>query len=166
MTGTGIHILDAFVNTGGPVRRRPGAVHVDARRSHDPRDTVSALFRFENGMSGFLGAGAAVAFLLARARIRRCRIGRSDRRNRGRRARRVARSSAANSLRSIRCSHEFDAFADAVAGRAPYPITPAEMVDTIGGVRGRSLASMEHRRAGASRICKTRAESCADVSDG
>ena len=26
---------------------------------------------------------------------------------------------------------EFDAFADAVAGRNPYPITPAEMVNTI-----------------------------------
>jgi predicted dehydrogenase len=26
---------------------------------------------------------------------------------------------------------EFDAFADAVAGHDPYPITPAEMVNTI-----------------------------------
>jgi predicted dehydrogenase len=26
---------------------------------------------------------------------------------------------------------EFDAFADAVTGRAPYPITPAEMINTI-----------------------------------
>ncbi|HET9405330.1 MAG TPA: hypothetical protein VFO57_12180, partial [Burkholderiales bacterium] len=26
---------------------------------------------------------------------------------------------------------EFDAFADAVTGRAPYPVTPAEMVNTI-----------------------------------
>jgi predicted dehydrogenase len=26
---------------------------------------------------------------------------------------------------------EMDAFADAVGGRAPYPITPAEMVNTI-----------------------------------
>ena len=26
---------------------------------------------------------------------------------------------------------EIDAFADAVAGRAPYPITPSEMVNTI-----------------------------------
>ena len=26
---------------------------------------------------------------------------------------------------------EFDAFADAVAGRSPYSVTPAEMVDTI-----------------------------------
>ena len=29
---------------------------------------------------------------------------------------------------------EFEAFADAVAGRAPYPITPNEMVDTIGAL--------------------------------
>ena len=28
---------------------------------------------------------------------------------------------------------EIDAFSDAVAGRAPYPITPGEMVNTIAG---------------------------------
>jgi hypothetical protein len=30
----------------------------------------------------------------------------------------------------------FDAFADAVEGRAPYPITPTEMVNTIAAFQG------------------------------
>ena len=40
---------------------------------------------------------------------------------------------------------EFAAFADAVAGHAPYPITAAEMVDTIGAFEAiaRSIATGE-----------------------
>src|SRR4029079_3689790 len=61
MTGTGIHLLDAFVNLGGPVSRVQ-AQFMSKRGGHDPRDTVSALFRFENGVSGFLGAVRASPF--------------------------------------------------------------------------------------------------------
>ncbi len=55
MTGTGIHLLDAFVGIAGPVK----SVHaqfIERRGGHDPRDTVSVLFELAGGMSGTLGA--------------------------------------------------------------------------------------------------------------
>jgi predicted dehydrogenase len=93
---------------------------------------VSVLFRFENGISGFLGAVRASPFywrihvfgdnasaeaLGETQVIVRHGGGKTD----------VQDFPKLDSLLA-----EFDAFADAVSGAAPYPITPAEMVDTIG----------------------------------
>jgi predicted dehydrogenase len=130
MTGTGIHILDAFVNIGGPVSR-VDAQFIARRGGHDPRDTVSVLFRFANELSGFLGAvrpspfywrvqvfgdEGSVEALGETQVVVRSRGGRVEARE----------FPKIDSLRA-----EFDAFADAVAGDAPYPITPSEMVNTI-----------------------------------
>lgn len=135
MTGTGIHVLDAFVNAAGPVAR-VDAQFVSTRGGHDPRDTISALFRFRNQISGFLGAvrpspfywrvhaigdEGSVEALGETQVVIRTRGGRMEVRN----------FEKVDSLLA-----EFDAFADAVAGRAPYPITPAEMVDTIAAFQG------------------------------
>jgi predicted dehydrogenase len=133
MTGTGIHILDAFVNVAGPVADAQ-AQFVSMRPDPDPRDTISVLFRFENGLSGFLGAvraspfywrvhvfgdeGSAEAIGEAQL-IVRSRGGKIE----------VKDYPPRDSLLA-----EFEAFADAAAGRAPYPITPSEMVDTIGAL--------------------------------
>ncbi len=130
MTGTGIHILDAFVSLAGPVAR------VDARFAsmqggHDPRDTISVLFRFKNGMSGVLGAVRPSPFYWRVHAFGDCgsaeALGETET---------VVRCSGAPverktyaAMDSIRA--EFDAFALAVEGGAPYPITPAEMTATI-----------------------------------
>jgi len=130
MTGTGIHLLDAFANIAGR------AVDVNAqfavrRAGHDPRDTVSVLFRFANGMTGFLGAVRASPFywrvhvfgdagsaeaLGENELVVRTRGGRIER----------STYPAVDSLLA-----EFDAFADAAAGVAPYPVSLDEMSDTI-----------------------------------
>jgi predicted dehydrogenase len=130
MTGTGIHILDAFANVAGPAERIT-AQFISHREGADPRDTVSALFRFNNGISGFLGAVRAsplyfrvhvfgdegsVEALDETRTIVRLRGGKTEVRD-------------FPKIDSVLA--EIDAFADAVAGRAPYPITTAEMVDTI-----------------------------------
>jgi predicted dehydrogenase len=142
MTGTGIHLLDAFVNLGGPVAQIQ-AQFMSHRGGHDPRDTVSALFRFENGLSGFLGAVRASPFywrvhvfgdagsveaIGETEVIVRLSGGKVERRE----------FPKIDSLLA-----EFDAFAAAVEGGAPYPITPAEMVNTIGAFEAtvRSLDS-------------------------
>jgi predicted dehydrogenase len=133
MTGTGIHILDAFVNLAGPVADVQSQF-VSMRPDPDPRDTISVLFRFENGLSGFLGAvraspvywrvhvfgdeGSAEAIGETQL-IVRSRGGKTD----------VKEFPPRDSLLA-----EFEAFADAVEGRAPYPITTGEMVDTIGAL--------------------------------
>ena len=142
MTGTGIHILDAFVSMAGPVAE-VSARFASMRGGHDPRDTISVLFRFKNGMSGTLGAvrpspfywrvhafgdkGSAEALGETELVVRRS----------GKTIERTVHP-AIDSLRA-----EFDAFAQAVAGGAPYPITPAEMTATIAAFEGiiESIAS-------------------------
>jgi predicted dehydrogenase len=130
MTGTGIHLLDAFVNLGGPIAE-VRAMFMSHRGGHDPRDTVSALMRYESGVSGFLGAVRAspvywrvhvfgdegsVEALGETEVVVRTRGGKTERRQ----------LVKIDSLQA-----ELDAFADAVGGRKPYPITPVEMVETI-----------------------------------
>lgn len=130
MTGTGIHILDAFANIAGPAEKIT-AQFIAHREGADPRDTVSVLFRFKNGISGFLGAVRAsplyfrihvfgdegsVEALDETRTIIRLKGGKTE----------VKDFPKIDSI----CA-EIDAFADAVAGVAPYPITTAEMVNTI-----------------------------------
>lgn len=130
MTGTGIHLLDAFVGLGGPVAEVTARV-ASFRPGHDPRDAASVMFRFASGLSGYFGlvraspfywrvhvfgdAGSAEAIGETEVVIRSCG-GKVERRE-------------FPKVDSIRA--EFDAFADAAAGRNAYPITPAEMVNTI-----------------------------------
>jgi predicted dehydrogenase len=130
MTGTGIHLLDAFVGLGGPVAEVNAQV-VAFRPGRDPRDAASVIFRFASGLSGYFGLVRASPFywrvhvfgdegsveaLGETQVIVRLRGGKAE----------VRDFEKVDSLLA-----EFDAFADAVAGRAPYPITPAEMVNTI-----------------------------------
>jgi len=130
MTGTGIHLLDAFVGLGGAVSEVRAQV-ASFRPGHDPRDAASVMFRFASGLSGYFGLVRASPFYWrvhvfgdegsAEAVgetevIVRTRGGKVERRE----------FSKVDSILA-----EFDAFADAVAGRNPYPITPAEMVNTI-----------------------------------
>ncbi len=130
MTGTGIHILDAFANIAGPAEKIT-AQFIAHRSGADPRDTVSVLFKFANGISGFLGAVRAsplyfrihvfgdegsVEALDETRTIIRLKGGKTE----------VKDFPKIDSVLA-----EIDAFADAVAGVAPYPITTAEMVNTI-----------------------------------
>jgi len=130
MTGTGIHLLDAFVGLGGPVSEVKAQV-VTFRPGHDPRDAASVMFRFSSGLSGYFGLVRASPFYWrvhvfgdegsAEA------IGETEIvvRTRGGKVERREFPKVDTILAEI------DAFADAVTGRKPYPITPAEMVNTI-----------------------------------
>jgi predicted dehydrogenase len=142
MTGTGIHILDAFANIAGPAEQIT-AQFISHRSGADPRDTVSVLFRFANGISGFLGAVRAsplyfrvhvfgdegsVEALDETRTIIRLKGGKTE----------VKDFPKIDSVLA-----EMDAFADAVSGVAPYPITTGEMVDTIASFEAviRSIAA-------------------------
>ncbi len=130
MTGTGIHILDAFANIAGPAAKIT-AQFIAHREGADPRDTVSVLFKFKNNISGFLGAvrasplyfrihvfgdAGSVEALDETRTIIRLKGGKTE----------VKDFPKIDSILA-----EIDAFADAVAGVAPYPITTDEMVNTI-----------------------------------
>ncbi len=130
MTGTGIHLLDAFVGLGGAVAEVKAQV-MTFRRGHDPRDAASVMFRFANDLSGYFGLVRASPFYW-RVQVFGDEgsveaIGETDVivRTRGGKVERREFPKIDSLLAEI------DAFADAAAGRAPYPITPIEMVNTI-----------------------------------
>ena len=135
MTGTGMHLLDAFISIAGPAAEINARV-ASFRPGPDPRDTVSVVFRFANHLSGFFGAvrssplywrvhvfgdEGSVEALGETELVLRTKGGKTERRE----------LDKVDSLRA-----EFDAFADAIEGRAPYPITPEEMVNTVAAFEG------------------------------
>ena len=141
MTGAGLHVLDAFVNLVGSIAR------VDARLASrkpppDPRDAVAALVEFEGGATGLLATvRAAPMFWRVHA------FGtRGSAEARGEDTLTLARigeepqSLTFEHVDSLRVLVE--AFADAVEGKAPFPVTPPQMLDTIGAFEA-IVASIE-----------------------
>ena len=130
MTGAGIHALDSLVHLMGPLKRAHGQLIVRKPRP-DPADTVSVLLEFQNRVSGFLGTVRASPFywrvhVFGRNGSAEA-IGENEfvvRLPGGK----VERSTfeKVDTLRS-----EFEAFADAVEGRAPYPITTEQMINVV-----------------------------------
>ena len=130
MTGTGIHVLDAMVRMAGPARRVAAQLLVD-RPPPDPLDTIAAVLEFRSGISGTLAA------LRSTPSFWRVHVfGRDGSAEALGRTELVLRRSGAEpqhlhlpQVDSVRAN--LDAFADAVAGIAPYPIEPSEMVDVV-----------------------------------
>ncbi len=128
MTGCGLHALDALVDLCGPIRQ----VHAKSfapKPPPDPRDVVAVLADFQSGATGLMATvRATVPFWRvhvfgtkgsAEARdetlLRVGYIGEPPR----------ERSlTPVDSLRALA-----EAFADAVDGRAPFPITPQQLID-------------------------------------
>ena len=61
MTGAGLHILDAFLDVIGPLRRVHGQLLV-RKPPPVPRDTAALLIEFANGVSGMLATVRASPF--------------------------------------------------------------------------------------------------------
>jgi predicted dehydrogenase len=130
MTGTGIHVLDALIALAGPVRRVQ-ALLLSHKPPPNPLDSLSVLLEFTSGISGTLAAVRSTPmYLRVHAFARNASaeaLGRTDL---------VLRRSGPEPqllsfppVDSVRANLE--AFADAVAGRAPYPISMSEMLDTV-----------------------------------
>ena len=130
MTGTGIHMLDAMIRMAGPVRRVQAQL-LALKPAPDPLDTISVLLEFRSGISGIL---AAVRSTPAFWRVHV--FGRDGSAEVLGHTELVLRRSGGEPQRrhlppvdSVRAN--LDAFADAVAGIAPYPISPDEMVEVV-----------------------------------
>lgn len=131
MTGTGIHVLDAFVSLLGPVR----SVHaqlVSRKPAPGPLDTLSMLLRFENGVTGTLSAVRATPFywrLHLFGTQRSAEMLQEDTLvvHAGGQASPQRRSFPPVDMLRL----ELEAFADAIEGRAPYPIGDADMIATV-----------------------------------
>ena len=130
ITATGIHVLDAFINLIGPLRR-VNAQHILKRPPPESLDTLSLTFEFANRVSGVL-CGVRATPLFWRVHvfgnqssaeaagpnelIVRMSGGKVERRT----------FEPVNALRA-----NLEAFADAIEGRFEYPISTGQMVDVI-----------------------------------
>jgi predicted dehydrogenase len=130
MTGTGIHALDTMIAMAGPVRRVQ-ALLLSHKPPPDPLDSLSVLLEFVSGISGTLAAVRSTPLYL-----RVHAFGRNASAEALGRTQLVLRRSGADPRHltfpagdSVRTNLE--AFADAVAGRAPYPIPMSEMLATV-----------------------------------
>ena len=130
MTGTGIHMLDALIALAGPIRRVQ-VMLLSHKPPPDPLDSLSTLLEFASGVGGTLAmVRSTPAYFRLHAFGRDASaeaLGRTDL---------VVRRSGADvqvfsfpPVDSVRANLE--AFADAVAGGAPYPIPTSEMLDTV-----------------------------------
>jgi len=130
MTGAGLHALDAMVGIAGPVKRVKAQL-IERKAAPAPHDTASALLEFESGVSGLLATVRATPFywrvhafgtkgnaeVLGETEIILRMSGRPPERR---------QLPPADSVRA-----ELEAFADAAQKRAPFPVTPAQMLDTV-----------------------------------
>ncbi len=130
LTGSGIHVLDALVSYAGAARRVQAQV-VSLQPQPDPRDTITVMFEFESGASGTLAAIRSTPFYW---RIHVFGdVGSAEAldetelvvRLKGKPPERTTYEPV-DTLRA-----EFDVFADALEGRAPYPVPTAEMIATV-----------------------------------
>lgn len=138
MTGMGVHLTDSFVEMVGPIAE---VYAMTARRvfEHPSSDVVSTLVRFENGATGHLNAISATPFFMrfhvfgsagwaeARDTVHPAQEGITHLTIRRKQGEEEVRD--VPSIDAARANIE--AFADAVAGRAPYPFTADEKLHNI-----------------------------------
>ena len=130
LTGSGIHVLDALVSYAGPARQVRAQVLSLQPQPH-PLDSITVMFEFERGLSGTLAAIRSTPFYwrihLFGSTGSAEALGENELvvRLNGETPQRFSYE-AVDSLAA-----EFDAFADALAGRASYPISGDEMIATI-----------------------------------
>ena len=131
LTGAGLHVLDAFVNLAGPIRRADAKVF-SRKPPPDPRDVLAVLAEFESGVTGIM-ATVRAAPVVWRVQVF-CTGGWVE--ARGEDTLTVAHLGKEPQTQTFPHVDSLqvlvEAFADAVEGRAPFPVTPAQMLDLIG----------------------------------
>jgi predicted dehydrogenase len=142
MTGAGLHALDTLVGLVGPVRRVYARI-LERKPPPAPLDTVSALIEFADGTSGLLATVRATPFYWrihafgtrGSAEV----LGETELvlRMSGKPPRRLELDPVDSQLA------ELEAFADAIEKRAPFPIPPLQMLQTVAAFEAvvRSLAT-------------------------
>ncbi|MDB5955444.1 Gfo/Idh/MocA family oxidoreductase [Ramlibacter sp.] len=134
LTGTGIHIIDAFTGLAGPAESVTASVH-STREGKDPRDATAVLVTFRSGVQGYFAMVRATPIYWRvhvfgdRASVEALGENEVVLRHQGGRIERFT-FPPVDSIRA-----EIDAFARAIPeqGRVtePYPITVPEMVQGI-----------------------------------
>ena len=128
MTGCGLHVLDALVNLAGPIRQ----VHAKAcarKPSPDPRDVVAVLTEFASGATGLMATvRAAVPFW--RVHVFGTKGDAEARDEENLRIGYIGAPAAEHTFAPVDSLRALaEAFADAVEGRAPFPVSPRQLID-------------------------------------
>ena len=127
MTGTGIHLLDAMIRIAGPVRRAHTQL-LKIKPDPDPWDSLSVMLEFASGIGGTLAAVRSTPTYL-----RLHAFGRNGSVEAVSRSDIIIRKSGAEAQR-LRLQGpdsvwvNLEAFADAIDGRAPYPVPPDQVL--------------------------------------
>jgi predicted dehydrogenase len=141
MTGAGLHVLDAFINLAGPIRRVDARVF-SAKPPPDPRDVVAVLTQFASGATGLMATVRAAPMVWRVAVFGTQGMAEAN----GEDALTVARiggepqTKAFEHVDSLKVLVE--SFADAIEGRAPFLVSPEQMIDLIGAFEA-VIASIE-----------------------
>ena len=130
MTGAGLHILDAFLNTIGPIRRVRGQL-ITRKPPPVPRDVASLLVEFASGVSGMMATVRASPFYW-RVHV----FGdKGSAESVGEHELLVHRPNAQPEKKVFEpvdaLRHELEVFADAIEGYRPFPVSDEDMLATV-----------------------------------
>ena len=130
MTGAGLHVLDAFVNLVGPIARVDARLYTQ-KAPPDPRDVAAVLAQFRSGATGLL------ATVRAGPVYWRMHVFGTDgwAEARDETTLTVARMGRAAEVRTLApvdgLGILLEAFAAAIEGGKPFPVSPEQMLDTV-----------------------------------
>ena len=130
MTGAGLHILDAFINTIGPIQRVSGQLLV-LKPPPVPRDVATVLVQFANGVSGTIATVRATPFFW-RVHV----FGDKGSAESLGEHELVLHKSGVPPQRLVldpvdALRIELEVFADAIEGKAAFPIARSDMLGTV-----------------------------------
>ena len=143
LTGAGLHILDALINFGGPIKSVDAKLH-ERKPPPDPRDSLAVLVQFASGATG------TMATIRAAPNFWRVHVfgtkGMAEARDENTLTVSLiggeAKTYNYEPVDSLKVLAE--SFADAVEGRAPFLVSTDQMLDLIGAFEA-VLASLETR---------------------
>jgi len=131
LTGAGLHVLDALINLGGPIKSVDAKLY-EQKPPPDPRDSLALLVQFASGATGTL------ATVRAAPNIWRVHVFGSK----GMAEARDENTLTVSPIGGTSQTHTYEqvdslkvlveSFADAVEGRAPFLVSTGQMLDLIG----------------------------------
>ena len=143
LTGAGLHVLDALINLGGPIRSVDAKLH-EQKPPPDPRDSLAVLVQFASGATGMM------ATVRAAPNIWRVHVFGTK----GMAEARDENTLTVSLIGGASQTHTYEqvdslkvlieSFADAVEGQSPFLVSTGQMLDLIGAFEA-ILASLETR---------------------
>jgi predicted dehydrogenase len=131
LTGAGLHVLDALINLGGPIRSVDAKLF-EQKPAPDPRDSLAVLMQFASGATG------TVATVRAAPNIWRVHVFGTNGMAEARDEDMLTVSMIGGKPQTHLYEHVdslkvlAESFVDAVEGRTPFPVSPDQMLDLIG----------------------------------